>query len=290
MEVTLLGTGSPVPNPDRAGNAYTVAVDGATYMIDCGPGAVYQLMDNDIDPASITELLFTHHHVDHNAAFPHFAIAGWTAGRESLTVYGPEGTADLVDALYAVYDDDIAYREEVGYSTEGIDDIDCVPVDDGFELERAGLTVTATQVSHSIETYAYRFEHGDGTVVFSGDTRPIDDLAEFAAGADVLVHDAHLAPVGDPPEDGFVWDRYTTAYSEELQEGLRETHSTPAQAGEVAAAADVDALVLTHFPPYRDEAATRRAAAEAFDGTVRVGRDGLELTLENSTLTHGPTA
>ncbi|MFB6270621.1 MAG: MBL fold metallo-hydrolase [Halobacterium sp.] len=290
MEVTLLGTGSPVPNLDRAGNAYAVTVDGATYMVDCGPGAVYKLMENDIDPAAITELLFTHHHVDHNAAFPHFAIAGWTAGRDSLTVYGPDGTGDLVNALYSVYDEDIAYREEVGYSTEGIEDIDCVRVDDGFELERGGLTVTAAQVEHSIETYAYRFEHEDGTVVFSADTQPLDDLAEFAAGADVLVHDAHLAPVGDPPEDGFVWDRYTTAYSEELQSGLRETHSTPTQAGEVAAAAGVDALVLTHFPPYRDEDATRRAAAAAFDGTVRVGHDGLALGLEDSSVQHGPTA
>ncbi|GAA0284984.1 MBL fold metallo-hydrolase [Halobacterium noricense] len=286
MEVTLLGTGSPVPNLDRAGTAYTVSVDGTTYMIDCGPRAVYELMENGIDPASITDLLFTHHHVDHNAAFPHFAIAGWTSGRESLTVYGPDGTDNLLEALYTVYEDDIAYRKEVGYSGEGIEDIDCVRVDAGFELERDDLTVTAMPVDHSIETYAYRFEHDDCAVVFSGDTQPLDRLGEFASGADVLVHDAHLAPVGEPPGDGFVWERYTTAYSEQLKDGLQKTHSTPEQAGEVAAAAGVEALVLTHFPPYRDEAEVRGAAAAEFDGTVHVGRDGLALSIEKSAVRH----
>lgn len=290
MEVTLLGTGSPVPNLDRAGNAYTVSVDGTTYMIDCGPRAVYELMENGIDPASITDLLFTHHHVDHNAAFPHFAIAGWTSGRNSLTVYGPDGTDDLLEALYSVYEDDIAYRKDVGYSGDGIDDIGLVRVDDEFELERDGLTVTALPVAHSIETYAYRFEHDDGAVVFSGDTQPLDRLAEFARGADVLVHDAHLAPVGEPPEDGFVWDRYRTAYSEQLRDGLQHTHSTPTQAAEVAAAADVDVLVLTHFPPYRDEEEIRRLAEGSFDGRVHVGRDGLALSLKDSTVIQPPNS
>ena len=286
MEVTLLGTGCPAPNLDRAGTALTVSVDGETFLVDCGPRTVYELLRNGIDPGSISELLFTHHHVDHNAAFPHFAISSWTAGRESLRVYGPDGTDDLIDALYTVYDEDLAYRAEVGYDASGIEDIEWIPVEDGSRFERSGTTIDALAVEHSIETYAYRFEGPNGErFVFSGDTRKLDALADFAADADVLVHDAHMSPVGDPPRDSgeeFVYERYQSPYPDEMSEQLAQTHCTPEQAGEIAAAAGVETLVLTHFPPYRDTDAIWRSAADAFDGRILVGHDGLEIDVANA--------
>lgn len=287
MRVTILGTGCPIPTLSRAGSASTVTVDDRTYLVDCGPRTVYELLRNEIDPGSITDLLFTHHHVDHNASFPHFAIASWTAGRESLTVYGPDGTDDLIDALYSVYEEDLAYRKEVGYPASGIEDIEFDRVDQEFQLRHDGLTVTALPVEHSIETYAYRFENERGnSVVFSSDTAKFDRLAEFAAGADLLVHDAHMSPVGTSPDEGFVWERYTKPYPEETHRELAQTHCTPRQAGEIAADAGVGTLVLTHFPPYRDVDAIREQASESFDGTVHVGEDGL--TLDTTTEMTGP--
>lgn len=287
MQVTLLGTGCPVPTLERAGTALTVTAGGERFLVDCGPRTVYELIRNEIDPGSISNLLFTHHHVDHNAAFPHFAITSWTAGRESLTVYGPAGTTDLVDALYSVYDEDLAYRKQVGYAAEGIEDIEVRTVNDDFRLDRDGYSVDALAVDHSIETYAYRFESPSGErFVFSADTAQSAELIEFAADADVLIHDAHMAPVGDPPREGFVWERYTTPYSEEKYEALRETHCTPQQAGEIAAEAGVGTLVLTHFPPYRDPAAVRKAAETVFEGSVLVGEDGLTLDVSE----HGKAA
>ncbi|RLM90334.1 MBL fold metallo-hydrolase [Halobellus sp. Atlit-38R] len=290
MEVTLLGTGSPAPNLNRAGTALTVSTGEKTFLVDCGPRTVYELLRNGIDPGSISELLFTHHHVDHNAAFPHFAISSWTAGRESLRVYGPDGTDDLIEALYNVYEEDLAYRQQVGYDATGIEDIEWIPVEDGSRFERGDVEIEASSVEHSIETYAYRFEGPNGErLVFSGDTRKSEDLAAFAAGADVLVHDAHMSPVGDPPTpsgDELVWDRYLTPYPEEMAKNLQNTHCTPRQAGEVASNAGVDTLVLTHFPPYRDTDGIRAAAAEAFDGTVIVAYDGLTIDVSNGSLTN----
>lgn len=279
MEVTLLGTGSPIPLLERAGTSLTVTVDGEPLMIDCGPRAVYELIRNGIDPGSVTELLFTHHHIDHNASFYHLAIVGWSAGRELLTVYGPPGTDTLIDSLYAIYEEDLAYRATVGYPPEGIENIEWVRVDPSFALERPGLSVTAQRVHHSIETYAYRIEGDDGVVVFSADTRQSDRLADFAVGADVLVHEAHLSPAGDPPTEGFVWDRYTRPYPDQAHEALSETHSTPEEAAQTAAAAGVDTLVLTHFPPYRDVESILHDAQAAFDGEVLVGMDGLTVEL-----------
>lgn len=279
MQVTLLGTGCPTPVLERAGASLVVTVDGDPLMLDCGPRAVYELMRNDINPGSVDELLFTHHHVDHNASFFHLAIVGWTAGRQSLTVYGPSGTDTLIDSFYAIYEEDLAYRARVGYPAEAIQNIEWIRVDPSFVMERDDFSVTAFPVEHPIETYAYRIEGGDGTVVFSGDTGECDGLAEFAAGADVLVHDAHMSPIGEPPVEGFVWDRYRRPYPDRVREELSRTHCTPAQAARSAAAAGVDTLVLTHFPPYRDVAAIRSEAEAVFDGEVVVGEDGLTLSV-----------
>lgn len=292
MEVTLLGTGCPAPNLRRAGTALSVQADGETFLVDCGPRTVYELLRNGIDPGSISELFFTHHHVDHNAAFPHFAITSWTAGRRSLRVYGPDGTDDLIDALYDVYEDDLAYRKQVGYDGTGIENIEWIPVEHGSRFERSGVEIEAFAVEHSIETYAYGFESTDGErFVFSADTRKYDGLADFAAGADVLVHDAHLSPIGEPPaepDDEFVWERYLSPYPEEMREQLATTHCTPEQAGEIAAEADVETLVLTHFPPYRDTDEIRDAASQAFGGRVIVGRDGLVIDVGDADRANAP--
>lgn len=279
LSVTLLGTGCPTPILERAGTSLVVEVDGDPLMLDCGPRAVYELMRNEINPGSVDELLFTHHHVDHNAAFYHLAIVGWTAGRESLTVYGPPGTDTLIDSFYAVYEEDLAYRAQVGYPAEAIRNIEWVRVDPHFTLERDGVAISALPVEHSIETYAYRIDADDGSVVFTGDTAVTDGLADFATGADVLVHDAHMAPHGAVPTDGFVWDRYRQPYPERVSAELAQTHSTPEQAAQTAAAAGVETLVLTHFPPYRDVSAIRTMAEAAFDGEVIVAEDGLTVTV-----------
>ena len=273
----MLGTGSPIPLLERAGTSLAVAVGEEILMIDCGPRAVYELIRNGIDPGAISDLLVTHHHIDHNAAFHHLAIVGWTAGRESLTVYGPPGTDTLIHSLYDIYEEDLAYRAQVGYPLEAIQDIEWVPVDSGFTLNGPGYQVTALPVEHSIETYAYRIDHDGASVVFSADTRPCTRLAEFAEGADLLVHDAHMSPFGEPPEEGFVWESYTTPYSREKHEALSRTHCTPEQAAETAAEAGVGRLVLTHIPPYRDLGAIRAEAETAYDGEVFVAEDGMTI-------------
>lgn len=279
MRITLLGTGSPIPILERAGTAMTVIVDGTPFLVDCGPRTVYELIRNGIDPGSITDLLFTHHHIDHNASFYHLAIVGWSAGRESMTVYGPLGTDTLIDSLYTVYEEDLAYRSRVGYPEDGIRNIDWVRVDPTFTLDRDDLRVTVLPVEHSIETYAYRFEDNDGGLVFSGDTRWCERLADFAAGADVLVHDAHMSPAGEAPADGFVWEQYTEPYPDRAHSVLSETHSTPGEAARTAAAAGVETLVLTHFPPYRDDEAIRTEAESAFNGEVLVATDGMTIDI-----------
>lgn len=276
MEVTLLGTANPIPTLDRAGNAILIDVDDEPYLVDCGPRTVYELLRNETDPGDVERLFFTHHHMDHNISFFHLAIVGWTAGRETLQIYGPTGTDTLIDALYDVWETDLEYRKEAGYPAGGIEDIDWERVTDDFELETEAVRVTALPVKHSIETYGYKFvERATGsTVVLSSDTAKIDRLEDFASDADVLVMTCGITPVGDAPDDGFVWDRYTTPYSQERQEVFLNYHVTPTQAGEIAQAAGVDELVLTHFPPYPDRTEIENEAGAVFDGEVVAATDG----------------
>lgn len=277
MHVTLLGTGSPVPTLERAGTSLLVDAGGDRLLVDCGPKTTHRLIEEGVDPGTVETLFFTHRHVDHDADFFHFAVASWSLGRESLSVYGPAGTGDLVDALGDLYAADIAYRKRFDYPEGGMD-VDVTTVTPGFAAARDGWRATAHPVEHSVETYAYRFEADGASVVVSGDTRHVDDLADFAAGADVLVQDAcAFAEAVSDPDEPVVWERLTEPLSDEHLETLRRTHCTPGEAGEIAAEAGVDTLVLTHLLPYRDTAALRGAAAETFDGRVLVAEDGLEL-------------
>jgi ribonuclease BN (tRNA processing enzyme) len=282
MEVTLLGTGSPIPFPDRAGTSIHVECDGEQALIDCGPGAVNRLVENDKPLDRIDRLFFTHQHLDHNADFFNFAISSWALGRAELTVYGPSGTGDLLEAVESVYHEDIQYRERMDYPDGGIRDIAFETVDAAFTLDAEAWTVDAHPVEHSIETFAYRFtEPSTGAeFVFSADTRYVESLAEFASGADLLVQDACVAPRRDgPPAEGQIWEHFGGSASEQRLAELRRTHCTPEQAGEIAASAGADVLVLTHLLPYRDTDEMRRAAESEFDGDVRVGHDGLSFEL-----------
>lgn len=294
MKVTLLGTGSPVPLPERAGTSILISVGDDNLLFDCGPGTVTRLLENGINPGSIDRLFFTHHHIDHNADFFNFVIANWGRGgsREPLRIHGPSPWTDsLLESLHEIYEEDIGYREDVGYPTSGIWDIDTSPVNHGSVVEADRWRVEAYAVDHSIETYGYQITDEDTgrKLALSGDTRRCDSAVSLADGADLLVQDSCIAPVtDDPPTDTetFVWEEYTEPMPEEKRAGLNQTHCDPTEAGEIAAAAGVETVVLTHLLPYRDAESMRDAASGAFDGTVIVAEDGLEITVER----HGVTA
>ncbi|MGQ4556105.1 MBL fold metallo-hydrolase [Halobellus sp. GM3] len=284
MDVTILGSGSPIPDPTRSGTSLVVETGDELVLIDCGPNAVEGLLEEGINPKEITTVLFTHQHMDHNASFFHFAISSWVLGRETLTVYGPEGTSDLVDAMYQVYETDFEYRESLGRSTDGVTEIETVTVDEEFSVRLGDCRVSALPVDHSIETYGYRLDdvHTGDSFVFTGDTAPVDGLPEFAAGADVLLHDCCLGPMlTEPPEDKPTWEQFFDP-DEGYLDRLGEVHCTPEQCGEIATDANADTLVLTHLTPYLDVERVKQHAQAAFDGRVLVAEDGLSIEVPYS--------
>ena len=144
-------------------------------------------------------------------------------------------------------------------------------------VEKSDLTVSAMRNDHPpvVNSYALRFDAGDKSITFSGDTRYLPSLAGFAKNSDVLVHEALLAKGLD-----HVLAKTRTG-DDRLKNHLLTAHSFAEQAGQIAAAANVGHLVLNHLiPPERNicndanwQAETRRS----FDGRCSVGHDGMEI-------------
>jgi ribonuclease Z len=284
--VTLLGTGTPAPNPARMQSALLVEIGDDRLLFDAGRGAVHQMARAGTDIAGVDPVFVTHHHVDHISDLFDVIITTALAGRTgSLRVYGPTGTAGIVRALIdRVYARDIHSRfaevdsrRRLGLATpdrpEAIADVDPHDVGPGIVCEGDGWRVIADDVLHGDYSHdrdfdwrclGYRIEAADGKVLaISGDAVPCDGLARLARGADLLVQCCHFFESSITDNAG----RYTA------------THTLPSsgQVGRIAAAAGVGHVVLTHISMHVDEAGKtgelRRDVARDFDGRVTVGED-----------------
>lgn len=247
MRYILLGTGGPRLSQRRRGTAHVVLFDDDGLMIDCGPGTTYRLHEAGIAAERIRYLFLTHHHYDHIADYGHFALTRWdhTPQPSPLDVFGPPNTARITDLLFGtdgVYDGDILARTEHPMS-QGIfairggklprpgPEVRAHDVGQGLVFETARWRMLAGPARHAepfLVCYSYRLETPERTVVFSGDCGDYPPLAEFARGADTLIHMCTW------PDD--VLERY----------GMRDYAGGPGAAGRAAATAGVRKLVLTH--------------------------------------------
>lgn len=248
MRVTLLGTGAAMPVADRVQTGLLLEAapgDGRPLLVDCGSGVLHRLAQTDPGYEAVSTVLLTHHHLDHVSDLLALLKARWLAGEEHLEVVGPPGTKRLLDGLLDVHD----YLDgRVGLRIR--------EVHPDSEFEVAGFEVAARETRHSMQCLAYRFSDpgSDDDFVFSGDSEAFEGLAAFADGARVLAHDCSF------PDEVDV-----------------DNHPTPSQLGEALAGHDVDRVYLTHLYPHTEgrHEEMLNSVREAFDGDVRVARDGL---------------
>lgn len=277
--LVLLGTnGGPVVRLDRASPAQVIVVDDVAYLVDCGEGVVRQLVAAGIAPASVHQLFITHHHADHNIGYAGLLIGAWVSGLEGvLTAHGPPPLARMTEAFFVMNDVDLRMR---GASTGRAALADLVAVDEftqaGVVFEDSRVRVTAARVEHPPidQAYAFRFDGPDRSIVISGDTARSDDLIALAQGADVLVHEVFYPPAIERMA------AMDAQRARTLTEHIVACHTSVDEVGEVAAAAGVGTLVLSHFVPggtsVPDDVWASRAK-QTFDGQVIVGRDLLEI-------------
>src|SRR6476469_5297392 len=114
IEVTLLGTGSPIPDARRAGPATLVRAGSQTFLIDCGRGVQQRMTAAGIGANGLTALLLTHLHSDHIADLGDVIITRWVTTfypeGPPLSIIGPPGTAEVVDATLKAFGHDIGCR------------------------------------------------------------------------------------------------------------------------------------------------------------------------------------
>jgi len=199
--VVLLGTGTPVPDPDRSGPASAVVVDDSAYLVDFGPGVIRRakaaVLDRHItalEPANLKVAFVTHLHSDHTAGYPDLILTGWTAGRRTaLEVYGPTGLRSMTDHMLQAYRVDIETRTNSEGDQRGSPDgwkVNAHDIKSGVIYKDGKVTVTAFPTTHAMDSYGFRFDTPDRSVVISGDTSPTEETIKACNGCDVLIHEA----------------------------------------------------------------------------------------------------
>ena len=275
----LLGTGG-VPRPRKTvmSTAQMIIANDVPYVVDCANGVSRQLVMAGVPLAKIRHVFITHHHSDHNADYGTLLLLAWASGlRTRVDTWGPPPLEKITRLFFEMSAPDI----DVRIADEGR--VPLVPLIHPHELTQNGpvlqddnVKVTAAIVEHPLvpTAFAYRFDGPDRSIVISGDTHRADNLAKLAQSADVLVHEAMWVPgvdrlVGASPNA-------TT-----LKKHIIDSHTPVEEVGQVAAAAGVKTLVLSHLVPADDERLTEQMwidlAAAHFKGRIVVARDLMEI-------------
>jgi ribonuclease Z len=260
MKLTLLGTGTPRPDPARAGPSQLIQVGDDRLLVDCGSGAVRRLVEAGHEPRDVGKVFVTHMHSDHTIDLGHFIITRWIQfPTSSLTLIGPVGLREYRDNLLRLLDWDIRVRDFQARLSDESRRIEVIEIDDGWAMESDGWRARAIQVDHyPIEhAFGFRFDSDDASLVISGDTAPYEPLAKAAAGVDILVHETWLKPTDEPARL-----HMPPAEAEEFIRRRNRYHTDSHDVGKIASLADPKLLVLSHLGPIDSEVVAEHVAAD----------------------------
>lgn len=267
IEVTLLGTGSPIPDPHRAGPATLVRAGGQTLLFDCGRGVLQRAAAIGVGAGTLTALFLTHLHSDHITDLGDVITSRWvtTLVPTPLSIVGPPGTREVVELTLASLSRDIGYRlDHHDDLTEG-PSVEVQEYAEGTVWDQDGVRIVAAPTDHRpvAPTIGFRVDHAGASVVLAGDTVPCAGLDDLCRGAGALVHTVIrkdlLAPLG--------LQRLTD---------VCDYHSSVEEAAATATRGGVGTLVLTHYVPAiqpGQEEEWRALAATAFAGPIELGDD-----------------
>lgn len=250
-QIVMLGTGTPIPDPDRSGPGVAIVVDSVAYLFDAGAGVVRRAAAagrNGVrafaartaagQPSPRFDRVFlTHLHSDHTLGLADVIFTPWIQGRRApLDIHGPPGTRHLVSGILAANSEDIAERVAAsgGPAPDGWKSV-VHEITEGVVFQDSRITVRAFGVPHAGWKYAlgYRIETPDRTIVLSGDTRANSSIAEHCRGCDVLIHEVYS-------DSGFA------SLPAARQAYHAQAHTSATQLGDIATRARGRLLILYH--------------------------------------------
>jgi len=287
LHAAFCGTGSPLPDPARAGPCLAIIAGKRLIIVDAGEGAARTLALMGLPAGRIERVLLTHFHSDHIDGLGALGLQRWVQSNavQPLMLQGPVGVGEVAAGFNAAYRRDSGFRTAhhgpvvappsgFGYSPRAF----ALPAGAGVILNDGELKITAVAVDHSPAepAVAYRFDYRGRCITVSGDTAQSAALEALAQGCDLLVHEAlqpRLTRVL-----GTAAAKAGNAGVARIMADVEDYHTAPERAAESAARARVKALALTHIvPPLRLpglEGAFLGDAAEQFEGELWIAADG----------------
>ncbi len=241
--IVMLGTGTPIPDPDRAGPAVAIVVDSTAYVFDAGAGVVRRAAAAErsgvpaLRAQQLGHVFLTHLHSDHTMGLNDVIFTPWIQGRETpLQVFGPPGTQRLVNGILDGNNEDIKERiASAGGPSATAWKAAVHEITEGVVYRDARVTVRAFAVPHSAwpHAFGYKITTPDRTIVISGDARANPAIARECNGCDVLIHEV-----------------YSDAGLQTVGAGRRpyhqQAHTSATQLADIATAAKPTLLVLYH--------------------------------------------
>ena len=275
FRVTLLGTGTPIPRPDRFGPSTLIEAGDQKLLIDAGRGAAIRLYQLNVPIGRIDALLLTHYHSDHTSGIADIWLTGWLQSHfgtrtTPFRIFGPAGAKPLMSNLERAYADDIRIRiADEKLPPEGIA-TDVAEFDqDGVLYEKNGVKVIAFEVDHGAAirpAYGYRVEYRGRSVVISGDTRYNENVVKYGAGADLLIHEVAIAR----PE----------LMEEAYIQRIVAHHTTASEAGMIFSRTKPKLAVYTHIVflasktiPAMDVSELIAETRRTYSGPLEIGED-----------------
>jgi ribonuclease Z len=267
LQVIILGSGSPIPDPGRAGPSTLVCTSVGDLLFDCGRGVLMRAAAAASGAAALQALFLTHLHSDHITDLNDVVTMRWAMSFQPLPlpVIGPVGTAELLRATEAMLEPDIGYRLAHHDDLNWRPSSEVTEVESGVVLDRDSVRVTAAPTDHAPvrPTVGYRIDDDGRSVVIAGDTVPCAGLDQLCDGADALVHTVVrrdlIEQIGLP--------RLTD---------VLDYHSSVPDAAQTAARHGIGTLVLTHLVPPPAPGTEQEwldQAAAHFDGEVVLASD-----------------
>jgi ribonuclease BN (tRNA processing enzyme) len=259
MQLTVLGKSPAWQDADGACSGYLVQEGDTTVLLDCGNG-IFGKLRKYVDYVDVDAVVISHLHADHFIDLVPYSYALIHAPRQQPVPVPPWPGTDSPARPRLVAPPGAAktFRQVVG--AWGNDEL----IEQAFDLEEYAvdsaievgpLRFTFALMPHFIDAYAVSVTSADGggRLAFGSDSRPAQELVDFARGADLFLVEATLPR----PE----------------RTGVRG-HLTAEEAGEHGREAGVGRVVLTHISDELDQADAGKRAAEAFGGSVEVAREG----------------
>lgn len=247
MRLTILGSGTATPKLDRNCAGYLLEIDNNKLLFDSGAGTIRRLLELKVDLFEINYTFYTHLHNDHVNDLGAIIWSNNYGGirKKALNFYGPVG----FNQYYNVLIKKLLKPTKINFKIN-------IKELKNSETEINGITVKTREVKHSYATksIAYRIEHENKVLVYTGDTGHCTAAIDIAKDADVL-----LAECSFPDNKE------------------AEGHLTPSLAGKIAANAHAKCLILTHFYPEVLRTDIKKSCSREFKGKVILAEDKMRI-------------